>query len=131
MFRKKEKYVRISSPADEGIDILVPAKIYYPVYKNMDEEQLPEFFYKFSNYTNDMDVDRAIHINSNLRIRALRGILDDCHNETNTFLADLNANTNCFGVIDWDKFLDEGTIVKIVEKTKAEYLTKFPEFVNM
>ena len=130
MFRKKEKYVRLSTP-DEEMDVLIPFGIYEPVAKNMDEEQLGEFFWKFSSYTEKLDIEENVRVNTNLRVRALRGIIDDIHNETNSFLADLNANTNCFGVVDWNNFLSEEVISKIVEKTKKEYLTKNPECANI
>ena len=130
MFRKKEKYVRLSTP-DEEMDVLVPLRIYEPIAKVMDEEQLSEFFWKFSNFTEKLDTEENVRVSTNLRVRALRGIIDDIHNEPNSFLTDLNANTNCFGVVDWNNFLSEEVINKIVEKTKKEYLTKNPECANM
>jgi len=130
MFRKKEKYVRLSTP-DEEMDVLIPFRIYEPVAKVMDEEQLSEFFWKFSNFTKKLDIEENVRVNTNLRVRALRGIIDDIHNEPNSFLADLNASTNCFGVVDWNNFLSEEVISKIVEKTKKEYLTKNPECANI
>lgn len=130
MFRKKEKYVRLSTP-DEKMDVLIPFRIYGPVAEVMDGEQLSEFFWKFSNFTEKLDIEENVRVNTNLRVRALRGIIDDIHNEPNSFLADLNANTNYFGVVDWNNFLSEEVINKIVEKTKKEYLTKNPECANI
>ena len=124
MFRKRERVVKIPNPAGELMMIIPKRRIYDPVAKQMDETQLSEFFWKFYSYTEKLSDEDSIRAGKNLRIRALVGVIDDINERPNSFLSDLNSNTNCFGVVNWDNFLADDTVNKIFEKTKMEYLAK-------
>lgn len=121
----KKKFVRILNPAGD-LEMMIPRKdLYEPIAKQMDEEQVPEFFWKFLSYletlgAGTMEAERMI---LNLKVRALTGNLDNLNGRPNRFLSILNSNTNCFGVVDWDSFLSETEVEKALEEAKREVLS--------
>ena len=123
MFRK-ERVVKILNPSGEFMMSIPKKRIYDPVAKQMDETQLSEFFWKFYSYTEKLSDEDSNKAGKNLRVRALVGVIDDINGRPNSFLSDLNSNTNCFGVVNWDNFLADDIVNKIFEKTRMEYLAK-------
>lgn len=99
MFRRKIKFVQVLSHDGESI-ISVPKKgIYDPLTEIMDEEQIPEFLKKFQDYGRSLGLERAIKESIVLKL------INKLNDNNIDFLKELNHCTDCFGRIDWKKFL--------------------------
>lgn len=99
MFRKRIKFVQVLSHDGESI-ISVPKKgIYDPLTEIMDEKQIPEFLKKFQDYGRSIGLKRAIEE------RIIPRLINKLNDNSIDFLKELNSCTDCFGRIDWKKFL--------------------------